>query len=309
MKKVIINCIALIAFSYCFSPGIWAQTQNTRTAPPSLPTGIRAARNVEYARINGKPLLLDIYYPENAKGPLPLVVWVHGGAWLIGNKDRTPALFLTGSGYVVASINYRFTDEAIFPAQIFDCKSAIRWLRANAKLYGIDKNRIGVWGGSAGGHLVALLGTSGGVRELEGDVGVIKQSSRVQAVCDWYGPTDLIKISQHPAAGNERDPYAAIGPVVKLLGGPVSENKEKAAQASPITYITKDNPPFLIMHGSRDSTVPLDQSQIFYEALKRAGVDVTYHVIEGASHGGPGFNTPEVRNMVREFFDEKLKKH
>jgi acetyl esterase/lipase len=133
-----------------------------------VPEGVEAARDIEYARPDGTPLLLDLYVPKDARNPLPLVVWIHGGAWRAGSKDRCPAIRVTKRGYVVASVNYRLSQQAIFPAQIEDCKAAIRWLRANAAKYHVDSERIGVWGSSAGGHLVALLGTSGNVEDLEG---------------------------------------------------------------------------------------------------------------------------------------------
>src|SRR5205085_165270 len=135
---------------------------------------------------------LDLYLPEKAQGRLPVVVWIHGGAWRAGSKDHCPAVPLTAKGFAVASINYRFSQHAVFPAQIEDCKAAIRWLRANADKYHLDPDHIGAWGASAGGHLVALLGTSGNKKELEGKGGNLEQSSKVQCVIDWFGPTDLL---------------------------------------------------------------------------------------------------------------------
>ena len=147
-----------------------------------------AQRDLVYARAGAKDLLLDLYLPEGAPRPLPLVVWIHGGGWRNGAKEQTPARRLVERGYAVASINYRLSGEAIFPAQIHDCKAAVRWLRANAAKYGLDAGRVAAWGSSAGGHLVALLGTSGGIMELEGGLGNADQSSRVQAVVDFFGP-------------------------------------------------------------------------------------------------------------------------
>ena len=155
---------------------------------------------------------------------------------------------LAAKGYAVASINYRLSQHAVFPAQIEDCKAAIRWLRANAAKYHLDPDHIGVWGASAGGHLVALLGTTGSVKELEGKGGNLDQSSRVQCVVDWFGPTDLATMGgSHDKPGS---------PESRLIGGPVQENKEKARKASPLTYVSKDSAPFLIMHGDQDNTVP-----------------------------------------------------
>jgi acetyl esterase/lipase len=265
------------------------------------PEGAKVYRDLQYVKGGHERQRLDLYVPEKAKSPLPVIVWVHCGAWLAGSKDGGgPALPFAGNGYAVASINYRLSQHAKFPAQIEDCKAAIRWLRANAKTYNLDPDHFGVWGASAGGHLVALLGTSGDAKELEGDDGPTDQSSRVQAVVDWFGPTDFTKMG-----GSHDQPES---PEARLLGGPVQENKDKAARANPITYITKDDPPFLIMHGDKDTTVPFSQSELLLEALKRAGVDATFKPVTGAGHGGRQFSSDENRKLVEEFFEKHLKK-
>jgi acetyl esterase/lipase len=204
-------------------------------------------------------------------------------------------------GYAVASIEYRLSPEAKWPAQIFDCKAAVRFLRANAKRYNLDPGRFGVWGDSAGGHLAAMVGVSGGVKELEGDLGNPGVSSSVQAVCDWYGPTDLTVI--------QKTPNNAVGPVSQLIGGPIAENLEKARTASPINYVTRNTPAFLIMHGDQDETVPINQSELLNEALQKAGAWVKFVRVQGAKHGGPdfaGFNNPTILTMIEQFFDEHL---
>jgi acetyl esterase/lipase len=266
--------------------------------------GVKAMRDLEYANVGGRSLRLDLYLPEKSDGPLPLIVWIHGGAWQAGNKSGTPALPFVRRGYAVASIDYRLSQDAIFPAQIEDCKAAIRWLRAHAKEHGIDPAHIGVWGSSAGGHLVALLGTSGDVKELEGAAGNLDQSSRVQAVCDWFGPTDFCQMAAHAIPGSKLVHNDPKSPESRLIGGPIQENKDKVARANPITYVSKDDPPFLIMHGDRDNLVPHHQSVLLNEALKKAGVDVTFKTVEGAGHG---FGGPENTKMVEEFFDRTLK--
>src|SRR5262249_24089734 len=134
---------------------------------------------------------LDLYLPDKADGPLPVVVWVHGGAWRQGSKNGCPGVYLAARGFAVASVGCRLSHDAVFPAQIEDCKAAVRWLRANAKKYTLDPDHVGAWGASAGGHLVALLGTTGGMKDLEGKDGDLDQSSKVQCVVDWFGPTDL----------------------------------------------------------------------------------------------------------------------
>lgn len=230
------------------------------------------------------------------------MVWIHGGAWLGGSKERPPALRFVAKGYAVASVNYRLSQHAIFPAQIEDCKAAIRWLRANAAKHGYDPNRIGVWGSSAGGHLVALLGTTSGVKEF--DVGPnAGVSSRVQAVCDFFGPTDFTKMSSFPSTMHHDAPDS---PEAKLIGGPVQENKDKARRANPITYVTKDDPPFLIVHGDKDPLVPHNQSELLLDALKKAGLEATLYTVQGGGHGG--FKDPQVDVLVTQFFERHLRR-
>jgi acetyl esterase/lipase len=271
--------------------------QNNRPLPPN----VKVLRDMAYAT-DSAAQKLDLYLPEKADASLPLIIWVHGGAWLAGDKAKCPALPATQDGFAVASLNYRLSQEARFPAQIEDCKGAVRWLRAHAKEYNLDEKRFGAWGSSAGGHLVALLGTSGDVNELEGNVGGnLEFSSRVQVVCDWFGPTDFLKIGDFPSNLKHNAPDS---PESKLLGGPILENKDKAARANPITYLTKDDPPFLIMHGDKDMTVPLNQSELLRDALQDAKMDVQYQVVEGAGHG---FGGNKNMQTVRAFFDKYLK--
>lgn len=282
------------------SPAVWAQQpapSATRPAP-RLPEGTQVLRDLAYVPNGHERQKLDLYLP--AKGEkLPLIIWVHGGAWVGGSKDRCPALPLLAEGYAVASINYRLSQHAIFPAQIEDCKAAIRWLRANAAQYRLNPDRFGAWGSSAGGHLVALLGTAGDVQEFEVG-GHTDVSSRVQAVCDWFGPTDMTQMSKFKST---MDHDAANSPESKLLGGPVQERRQQAARANPITFVTKDDPPFLIMHGDQDPLVPMNQSELLAAALKQAGVEHTFHVVKGAGHG---FGGPEIQKMVRDFFARHL---
>lgn len=271
----------------------------------ALPAGAKAHRDLAYVEGGHERQKLDLYLPEKSGGPLPVILWIHGGGWMAGSKDQ--CLPLRGGylerGYAVASIGYRLSGHAVFPAQIEDCKAAIRWLRGHAKDYGLDPERFGVWGSSAGGHLAALVGTSGGVEEFEvgANAGI---SSRVQAVCDFYGPTDLTVFVTTPGYESHAK---ADSPEAKLLGGAVSENKDKAARVNPIAYVTKDDPAFLIVHGDKDAVVPMNQSELLFEGLKKTGVSVRYHKIQGAGHGGPAFEAKEVAAMVAGFFDERLK--
>jgi acetyl esterase/lipase len=270
-------------------------------------TNAQVVRNIEYARAGDKSLLLDLYLPAASTGRLPVIVWVHGGGWATGDKgDGGPAARMTERGYAVASINYRLSWEARFPAQIEDCKAAIRWLRANASRYNLDADRIGVWGSSAGGHLAALVGTSGDVRELEGSLGNNDRSSRVQAVIDWYGPSDFLKMQSESLSCGVIDHNSPASPESLLLGCPIQICPDRSRRASPVTYATADDPPFLIMHGTADCLVPPLQSRDMADALKAAGVEATLKFIEGAGHGGDEFELADNRKLVDDFFDRHL---
>ena len=274
---------------------------------------MRLLPNLEYAAVNGNSLLLDLYLPRHrAAAAVPIVLFVHGGGWVAGSKSDYKPLFLTGYGYAVASIDYRFSQDAHFPAQINDCKAAVRWIRAHARFYNIDSAHIGVWGPSAGGHLAALLGTSGDVKELEGEEGNLDQTSRVQAVCDWYGlkPTSSKIAEQAKPSGlglpRYLEPPTAIrfALVSKLIGGPIQKNKEKVALANPLTFVTKDAAPFLIIHGDKDKAVPLAQSQILRDALqKKPGSKCKLVVLPGADPQRSGiFARRRLFQRVLDFF-------
>jgi len=279
--------------------------------PPEakLPEGVNVLRGVEYAKVGDRSLQLDIYTPTERQGKLPLVVWIHGGAWRGGWRGHGPGFNAIGKvvphGYVMASISHRFSQDAVFPAQIEDCRAAIRFLRANAAKYSVDGDHIGVWGESSGGHLAALLGTSGGVKDLEGEVGDnLGVSSRVQAVVDYCGPSDFMKFAGHPTWVKVDDPKS---PVCQLVGGLLADKKDLVAKANPITYITKDTPPFLIAHGDKDNAVPFNQSELLADALKKAGVDVTFEVIQGGGHNFGGAQYERLVPIVMAFFDKHLK--
>ena len=255
--------------------------------------GVRVVRDLEYVQGGHERNHLDLYLPEKAERPVPVILWIHGGGWTRGDKTNGPAFGFAQKGYAVASMNYRFSQHATFPAQIFDCKAAVRWLRANARKYSLDANHIGAWGASAGGHLVALLATTGGVKDLEGPGGNADQSSRVQAVVDWYGPTDFLTAGAKDTRTN-------------LIGGDPQTNPDKARRASPMTYVLKDAAPILIMHGDEDNTVPIAQSETFAAALKKAGADATFVVIKGGKHGGALFTNAQSMKLVEDFFAKHL---
>ncbi len=206
----------------------------------------------------------------------------------------------THRGYVLASINYRLTNKAPHPAQIKDCKAAIVWLRSHAKIFQIDPNRIGVWGVSAGGHLAGLLGTTGDAKSPYWASLPSGSSNRVQAVCDWCGPSDLQTIAKQGGST-----YVLSRAVCSLLRGTPEERSLIAREASPVTYVHKSCPPFLIMHGDKDDIVPIEQSIEFAKALKATGANSTLEIIPGAKHM---FGSPEITNRVFQFFDLYLKK-
>ena len=266
-----------------------------------IPDNVTIERDVVYGDAGGRPLKLDLVLPkEKSDKPRPLIVFIHGGGWRNGDKaggvGRVIPFVATGN-YVGASVGYRLSGEAIWPAQIHDCKAAIRWLKANADKYQIDPERIGVWGSSAGGHLVNMLGTSGDVKELEGDCGSPGQSSRVCCVVPFCGPANFLAPKRFEGG---RSPSA----VDLLLGGKIEEKQDVAKQASPITHVSKDDPPFLVVHGTADNTVPFEQAEMFSAALKKAGVDVTLVKILGGGHGIGG---DEVLQRVKAFFEKHLR--
>jgi acetyl esterase/lipase len=254
-------------------------------------------RDVVFKRVGGRELKLDLYLPPGVDTLSPLVIWVGGGGWIQMGKGGCERLaaWLTGYGFAVAGIEYRVSGEAIFPAQIQDCKAAVRWLRAHAAEYGLDERRIGAWGDSAGGHLVELLSTASGVSEFDEDGVHPEQSSAIQACCSFYGPSDLTDL---PAASDL---------VTRLLGCPAEACPEVAAWASPITYASASSAPHLLVHGDADAIVPISHSYRFLVALAQHGVDVVLYVRHGVGHEGEAFyGNAEVRRMVVRFFSTFL---
>lgn len=270
--------------------------------PNRIPDSIKAVLDLPYAGTDNPRQKLDLYLPKTRKNdrPLPVVVFIHGGAWQGGDKRggyRMIAPLVESGDYIGVSVGYRLSGEAIWPAQIHDCKAAIRWLRANAEKYNLDPNKIGVTGTSAGGHLVAMLGTTGDVPNLEGTLGEhVKESSRVQCVVDQFGPTDLLAMG-----GSHNNPNS---PESKLVGGAVQEMQKVAREASATTHVSQDDPPFLLIHGTNDRTVPFSQSELLNEALKKVGVEAILVPVEGGGHGG--FPSKELSDRLRKFFDRHL---
>jgi acetyl esterase/lipase len=276
-----------------------------------LPEGSKVNRDMIYATVGNRELRLDLYLPADRTSPAPVVMWIHGGGWRGGQKGNAgPARTLVSRGYAVADVEYRLSGEAIFPAQVEDCKAAVRWLRANADPLGLAADRIGVWGSSAGGHLAALLGTSGDVKEFDTESNR-QFSSRVQAVCDWFGPTDLLKMDAQAIPGSSLVHNEPNSPESLLVGGPIQQEpfRSLAIKANPITYVDKNAPPFLIVHGKEDLLVSFRQSDLLHAALKKVGVNTTLQIVEGAGHGLREGKTPheQLVSQAAEFFDKHLK--
>jgi acetyl esterase/lipase len=258
---------------------------------------------------------VDVYTPK-AVAPFPVVVLIHGGGWVQGDKMeyktsiKTEALL--ARGYAVVAVNYRLSGVAKFPAQIQDVKAAVRWIRANAATYKFNPNKIGAWGGSAGGHLTALLATSGGINALEDfTIGDATQSSKIQAAVDWFGPTDFLQMDAQSVATN-----CGIGghdfansPESMLMGFMIQTQPAKVQLANPITYITNDDPPIYIAHGLGDCTVPRLQSQILYDALivVKGTTDVKLNMLANSGHGTGQFETAATNNLMIDFFDKYFK--
>lgn len=257
-------------------------------------------KDVVYKSIDGIDLRIDLYQPKSQR-PAPCIVFVHGGGWKNGSKDsaKKNAAWLTEHGFAVASIDYRLTDVASWPAQIDDCYSAVRWVREHADKYGIDPDRVGAMGTSAGGHLVALMGT----RPYPGKEDT---SSRVQAVCDWFGPTELLTMPPNNLGNGRTEADIAASNGAKLLGATVRDVPELAKDASGLDNVSEDDAAFLIMHGDRDPGVPLEQSSKLHAALVRHGVPSEFHVLPGAGHGGSQFHTEANRRRVVAFFQNHL---
>ena len=284
-----------------------AQPAGKRETPQEKTTpAINIKPDISYAGTDNPRQTLTLLLPETRKRKLlPVVVFIHGGGWQNGDKrsgTRQLTRFVEKGEYAGISIGYRLTNEAHWPAQIHDCKAAIRWIRGNAGEYSLDDEHIGVFGTSAGGHLVAMLGTSGGIDDLEGQLGSYKKfSSNVSCVGNFFGPSALLEMSRFPS---RIDHDVAGSPESKLVGGPLQETRKAALSASPITHVTKDDPPMLSIHGTDDQLVPYNQSVILDQALRKAGCDSTLITVKGGGHGG--FNNPEIDKRLAAFFSRHL---
>ena len=263
----------------------------------AISQGVTTTQDLIYARSPQGELHLDLYLPQNAKKDF-LIIWVHGGAWKSGDKMNPPKT-LVDQGYAMASINYRLSTEAIFPAQIHDIKAAIRYLRANAKSFGLSAKNVILWGSSAGGHLVALAGLSNGDKYLEGVLGNYQSfSSDVQGIIDFYGPTNLESIlDQSTPHGLE----VRIPALQLLYGADPLTSKDIAKKCSPIQYVDADDPAIFIAHGDQDNQVPINQSIELFGKCKKSDLNVVLEFVYGNGHGGYGFESNEMTQKLTQF--------
>lgn len=279
-----LTCLSIaMLFNLTACGSTTAETANQKESQVAQP---RVIENISYVDDDKTAAhTLDLYFPPGEHTKVPLLVWIHGGAWKEGDKQPSPMMPLLVRGFAVAGINYRFAPEHKFPAQIYDCKAAIRWLRKHADEYGFDKDRIGVFGISAGGHLAALLGASNGNKDLEGNVGVTGEKSDVQTVVAWCGVGNLSTLHTQAGANDQLDYDSEQAPVSMFLGGTAQNKPEMAKAASPVTYLKPGlKVPCLIMHAEKDPVVPFAQSQELYEAWKKTGAPVTLESVKSDQH-------------------------
>ena len=255
-------------------------------------------KDIPFAQVNGRPIHLDIYTPQK-KPRNGVIVWIHGGAWRRGSKENPPILALVEKGWPVASIEYRLSGEARFPAQMHDIKAAIRFLRAQQKQYGLRADRIFIFGSSAGGHLAALAGVANGVEELEGfATDYADQSSDIQGIVSLYGASNLTTILDQstPHGLSVRVPALEL-----LIGGRPEDVPSVAQLASPVFHVDEDDPPLLLIHGDQDPQMPINQSIELLGKYQELGLDVTFAPLHGAKHGGKVFYEDERIELMHKF--------
>jgi acetyl esterase/lipase len=271
--------------------------------PPKVvvPEGVVFERDVEYANPDDQHLKLNIARPKEGEGPFPAVICIHGGGFRAGSREgyNSTIIKLAENGYVAITITYRLAPKYQFPAAVYDTKAAVRWVRANAKKYHIDPDRIGVTGGSAGGHLVVFLGVTGDVKEFDGDQNP-GPSSKVTCVVDFYGPSDFTK-----SYGKSVD-AAEVLPL--WLGGDLKTALPAHLRSSPLYWVTPNAAPTLCIHGTKDTYVHHEQSQWLVDKMKAAGVEADLLLLEGAGHGFKGEDSIKAEKAMMDYFAKKLKK-
>ncbi len=281
--------------------GSWVAVLMVALATSSLGAEFKKMKDIRFAEIDGHELKLDLYLPPEAKNP-PLIVWVHGGAWRAGSKNKMPLTDLVREGFAVASVDYRLSPVAKFPAAIHDIKGAIRFLRAKRKDYGFNAEKIAIAGASAGGHLVALVGTTNGHKALEGEIGGnLDQSSDVQAILSYYGASNFMTILDQSTSHG----LSVRVPALELfIGGRPEDVPDLAKLASPVFHVDRNDPPLLLIHGDQDPQMPINQSHELHGKYKELGLTVQFEVVHGAAHGGKAFHDARRVKLVNRFLDE-----
>jgi acetyl esterase/lipase len=274
---------------------------STLRAADPIPDNVTFESGVEYAVAGGEHLQVDIARPKTGDGPFPAIVCIHGGGFRAGKREGYDKLCVTlaQQGYVAMTVTYRLAPAFPFPAAVYDCKASVRWLRANATKYHVDPARIGVTGGSAGGHLAQFLGVTMGVKEFEGDSGNLDQSSNVACVVNFYGPSDFTK-----SYGKSVD-AAEVLPL--FLGGDLEHAREAHIRSSPLNWVTPDAAPTLCVHGTKDDHVAYEQAGWMIERLKSCGVEADLLTMEGAGHGFKGADADKAQQALLDFFAKHLK--
>lgn len=311
MKKIIVLLMLV-------STQVWAQSREIDIEKTAI-SSLKYWLDIDYVGDNAIGHKLDIHLPKNGKAPYPIIIAIYGSAWFSNSSKE--AVFKEGlgqklleGGFAVVNVNHRSSDDARFPAQIQDIKAAIRFIKANSQKFSLDNTFIGVTGWSSGGHLTALTGATnttktnkiGGLDiDIEGSLGkYTNENSRVNAIVDWFGPTDFLIMDQ---CGSSFAHNEAKSPESSLIGGAIQENAGKVALANPISYVNKNNPPFLIFHGDRDPLVPDCQSKKLYEKLQKEGVPSELVIVAGGGHG-PGVMIDKYYNQMIDFFEQEMKK-
>jgi acetyl esterase/lipase len=304
MKRLLLLSLAIASSSFADD----AASQNQKLLDTAARSDVEVRLDQPYADNSNPKQMVDLYLPKKRNGdkPLPVVALIHGGGWVNGDRKgyAAAAIQLARTGdYAAVSVGYRLTKEARWPEQIYDCKAAIRWIRGHAKEFNLDPDRIAVWGSSAGGHLSSLLGTSGDVKELEGGIGPFKsESSRVSCVVNLCGPEDFTKALMFDKDGK---PIVKDDAVIGLLGGTYEEKPKEAVAASPLTYVTKDDPPFVTFHGTADKRVAYAHAEAIHAALTKAGVPTLLVPITDGGHGSVGH--PEATKRATQFVSRHLR--
>jgi acetyl esterase/lipase len=305
----LLRLVLVIIFLTAFRATAQSATSTVSNAPEMLPADspygeAMLIRDIPYTDPSTTNQNFNLYLPRD-KGarPFPLVVWIHGGAWMMGSKEWDNVKYLVREGYAIASVDYRFTPEAPFPAQIQDCNAALNFILAHAADYGVDATRFVIGGGSAGGHLALMLGLARGKKDFGANPAI-----KPLAIMDFFGPTDFNRMKSDLEAIHSQKGLDLLQDAgSKLLGAPLDESADKVKIASPINYVSAAAPPVIIFQGSQDNLVPAAQSERLHAALDRAGVKNQLVVIAGAGHDGPLFSTPEEQLKVIHFLKEVVK--